>query len=125
MINDIFLFAGSFIVTAWGIAHLFPTEAVVRGFGDISDDNKQLIRMEWMAEGFALAFIGIIVFLANIAGTRDNPATVAITYAAAAFSLVIAGLALFTGAKTSVVPVKVCPAVMVVCAALFIIGNSI
>jgi hypothetical protein len=125
MIEDILIYAGAFIVSAWGIAHLFPTEAVVKSFGSISDDSKQLIRMEWLAEGFALIFLGIVTFLANIAGAHDNPASIAVTYAAAAFSLAVAVLALFTGARTKVVPVKVCPAVMTLAAVLFLMGNSL
>jgi len=32
----------------WGIAHLFPTKSVVEGFGEISDDNKKIVTMEWL-----------------------------------------------------------------------------
>jgi hypothetical protein len=41
MINQILLDLGSFFLFFWGIAHLFPTKSVVKGFGDISLDNKR------------------------------------------------------------------------------------
>ena len=45
----------------WGIAHLFATRAVVKGFGEISKDNKKIITMEWIVEGVSLIFIGTLV----------------------------------------------------------------
>ena len=49
-----------------GIAHLFPTGLIVKGFGSISDDNKRIITMELIAEAAALIFIGSVVLLATI-----------------------------------------------------------
>ncbi len=121
--NDILLYAGSAIVMLWGIAHIIPTAAVVRTFGNISAESKQLITMEWIAEGIALLFIGLVVFLATVAGSPGNPVSQLICWAAAAASLAIAILALFTGARTSMIPVKICPAVMTVAALLMVLGN--
>jgi hypothetical protein len=120
--NEILLYAGAAIVAIWGVAHLFPTKAVVRGFGDISQDNRQLIRMEWMAEGIALIFIGAVVFLATAAGGPGDAVARIIYFASATASLAIAVLALFTGARTRIVPVKLCPVVMSVTAALILAG---
>ncbi len=49
--NDILLYIGSGVITVWGIAHIIPTKNVVNGFGTISDDNRRIITMEWVAEG--------------------------------------------------------------------------
>lgn len=125
MASDILVYAGAAVAAAWGAAHLFPTGAVVRGFGDISKDNRQLIRMEWIAEGFALIFVGAVAALAMFAGGPGNPVSRLMVWAAAAASLSIALLALFTGARTRIIPVKICPAVMAAAAALFIAGNII
>ena len=47
MLNQILLYLGAFFTFAWGVAHLFPTnKSVVKGFGDISQDNKRIITME-------------------------------------------------------------------------------
>jgi hypothetical protein len=45
--NAIFLLClAAFLTTMWGVAHLFPTRNVVKGFGDISLDNQRVITME-------------------------------------------------------------------------------
>jgi len=60
MLNQVLLYSGSAFISFWGVAHLFPTRSVVSGFGDISVDNKRIITMEWIIEGIALIFIGLI-----------------------------------------------------------------
>ena len=49
----------------WGVAHLFPTASVIRGFGPITQDNKRILAMEWIIEGVTLIFIGALVIGAN------------------------------------------------------------
>jgi len=61
MISQMFFYIGSSITIIWGIAHLFPTKTIVKGFGEISTDNKNFIIMEWLAESVSLVFIGIII----------------------------------------------------------------
>ena len=58
MISDILLYTGAIIIFLWGVAHIVPTKSVVSGFGTISEDNKRIITMEWIAEGLTLCFIG-------------------------------------------------------------------
>ncbi len=58
MINIVLLCIGAGLTAIWGIAHLFPTSSVVKGFGEISADNKNIITMEWIVEGVSLIFIG-------------------------------------------------------------------
>jgi len=55
------LYLAAFLTAAWGIAHLFPTKNVVKGFGAISLDNRRVITMEWINEGATLIFIGILM----------------------------------------------------------------
>ena len=57
------LYLGAAIVVVWGIAHIVPTKAVVRNFGPISQDNRRTVTMEWVAEGLALIFIGLIILI--------------------------------------------------------------
>ena len=61
MTNQILVYIGAGFVGFWGIAHLFPTKNVVADFGDISEDNRNIITMEWIVEGMALIFIGALV----------------------------------------------------------------
>jgi len=55
MINAILLYVGAGLITLWGIAHIAPTKAVVNGFGQIFQDNRRIITMEWIAEGLTCA----------------------------------------------------------------------
>ena len=61
MVNHILLYLGAFFTFVWGVSHLFPTKSVVAGFGQISQDNKRIITMEWIIEGVSLIFIGLLV----------------------------------------------------------------
>ena len=41
MSGTVLVYSGSIIILIWGAAHLFPTIAIVRGFGSISEDNRR------------------------------------------------------------------------------------
>ena len=122
MINDILLYIGSGVIIVWGIAHLIPTKAIVRGFGAITEDNKRIIIMEWVAEGLTLCFLGVLVLLVTILTGQSQTASI-VYLASAVMLLIMAGLTLLTGARTSVIPIKICPVVKTVVAVLFILGS--
>jgi len=122
MINDIMLYTGSIVITLWGIAHIVPTRSVVNGFGSISEDNKRIITMEWIAEGLTLCFIGLLVLFITVLGGSQNPASIIVYRISALMLLIMASLSLFTGARTSIVPIKICPLVKTIVAVLFLLG---
>jgi len=123
MINDILLYIGSILITLWGIAHIIPTKSVVNGFGPISEDNKRIITMEWVAEGLTLCFIGLLVLFITILGGSQNPASIIVYRISALMLIVMAGWTLLTGARTSIVPIKICPLVKTAVAILFFLGT--
>ncbi len=123
MIGDILLYAGSALITVWGIAHIVPTKSVVNGFGAISQENKRIITMEWIAEGLTLCFIGLLVLFVTISKEPQNQVSNIVYWASAAMLLVMAVLTSLTGARTSIVPIKICPAVKIVVAILFVLGS--
>jgi hypothetical protein len=123
MINDILLYVGAAVITLWGIAHIIPTRAVVNGFGQISPDNKRIITMEWIAEGLTLCFIGLLVLLVTFFAGPQNRVSNVVYWASAAMLVVMAILTASTGARTSIVPIKICPAVKIAVAILFILGT--
>jgi hypothetical protein len=122
MIGDILLYVGSVIITLWGIAHIVPTKAVISGFGPISQDNKRIITMEWIAEGLTLCFIGLLVLSVTIWGEGRNQTSAIVYMASAAMLVIMAALTSATGARTSIVPIKICPFVKVAVAILFFLG---
>jgi len=122
MINAILLYVGAGIITVWGIAHIIPTKSVVNGFGQISQDNKRIITMEWIAEGLTLCFIGLLVLFVTIWGEAGNQTSTIVYMASASMLVIMAALTSVTGARTSIVPIKICPFVKVVVAVLFFLG---
>ncbi|MBA7553431.1 hypothetical protein ES705_46022 [subsurface metagenome] len=52
MFRKLLIIFGGLLNILWGVSHLFPTNSVVNGFGNISIDNKRIILMEWINEGF-------------------------------------------------------------------------
>jgi hypothetical protein len=122
MISTILLYVGAAVITLWGIAHIVPTKSVVSGFGAISQDNKRIITMEWIAEGLTLCFIGLLTLFVTIFGSQNQ--TSVIVYRGSAVMLVVmAALTASTGARTSIVPIKICPAVKIAVAILFFLGT--
>ena len=121
MIGQVLLYVGAAITIIWGVAHLFPTKSVVKGFGDISADNKHIITMEWIIEGVALMFIGFIVAGASIIGI-DHKVSVFIFFSSSVMLIVLAIISLFTGFKVNFLPFKLCPVVFSASALLIIVG---
>ncbi len=109
MINSILLYIGSSLITVWGIANLIPTRAIVRGFGAISEDNKKIITMESIAEGITLCFIGVLVILVTSLSVFPDKIAIIVYLACAIMLFVMAILNTLTGARTSILPYKICP----------------
>jgi hypothetical protein len=123
VVAHILLYAASALVSAWGLAHLFPTRAVVAGFGPISVDNRRVLTMEWVAEGITMLFVGALVAAVTVAG---GGSTDLVVYRLSAGLLAaIAVLTAVTGARTPVVWFKACPIVMAVCIGLILVGSAL
>ena len=124
MMNLILLYLGSGLTVIWGIAHLFPTKSVVQGFGEITIDNKRIITMEWIIEGLALIFIGVLVATVTVIDPSNFVST-AVYIISIIMLLVMALLSLFTGFKISFLPFKLCPFIFTTSAVLIVIGGLI
>lgn len=120
--NEILLYIGSGVITVWGIAHLVPTKAIVSGFGEISEDNKKILAMESIAEGLTLIFLGVLVLLVTIVGGYDDTVSQSVLWATAVMLLIMALLTQLTGARTSLLPYKICPVVKTIVAVLIILA---
>jgi len=120
VLNVILLYLGSVIIMLWGIAHLIPTGAIVKGFGDISRDNRLIITMDWIAEGLTLCFIGLLILSATMFAGPASTGVKIVYRLCFGVLVVLAVLSFFTGARTSVVPMKICPFVKLLVAALLV-----
>jgi hypothetical protein len=123
MTFSILLYAGSLISISWGVAHIIATRRVVKGFGRLTEDNKRLIQMEWVAEGLTLCFLGTLVLLTAMTPSGRSPASIIVYRTAAAMALALAGWTAVTGARTSIIPIKICPWIMTIVAILFFVGS--
>jgi hypothetical protein len=117
------LIVGSALIIAWGLSHIVATRPIVEGFGELSVANRRIITMEAAAEGLALAFIGLLVLLTTIVGDPDAREATVVYVTSAAALLVMAALSTATGARTAILPMKLCPVIKTATAALFLLGT--
>ena len=122
MLDNVLLYLGAAILFAWGVAHIIPTRNVVAGFGPLSDDNRINITMEWVAEGLVLAFAGALVALVTSIGGTADPTGRIVVWAIAGFCVLMAAWTFIAGRRSSVVPIRLCPLVLVVAAGLLALG---
>jgi hypothetical protein len=122
MVSEILTYAAAAIVGAWGVAHLVPTRAVVAGFGDLTPTNRQVLTMEWVAEGLTLIFVGALAATVGAVGSPDAPLAVAVKALAAGMLVAMALLTALTGARSGVVFFKACPAVKGMAALLLVLS---
>jgi hypothetical protein len=123
LINYIFLLIGAILTILWGISHLFPTKNVVKDFGEISQDNKYIITMEWLIEGVALIFIGVLVLFVTFLGGPENQVSKLVYWLNSIMLFVLAILSLFTGFKVNFVVFKLCPVIFTISGILILIGS--
>lgn len=122
MVNQILLYAGSAVVLFWGVAHLFPTRSVARGFGGISRNNKRIITMEWIIEGVSLIFIGAIVVAVTFID-RSSAISQTVYWLCFITLNVLSVVSLMTGFKIRFLPFKLCPAIFTTASILILLGN--
>lgn len=125
MISIIAVYTGSVIIILWGIAHLFPTGAIVKGFGEISADNKKILIMEWVGIGLWMCFAGVLCLLITALGYGRNDAARVVYATASAMLMLSAVLGFATGFQTSILPIKLCPFVQMLCSTLVLSGASL
>lgn len=124
MFHAIFLYLGAFFTFMWGIAHLFPTKNVVRNFGEITEDNRNIITMEWIVEGASLIFLGIFTAVITYINPIQNTARVLYLLIVAEL-ITLALVSIFTGFKVKFLPFKLCPFIFLFSAVLNTIGGII
>jgi hypothetical protein len=125
MSNIILLYLGAAILFIWGVAHIIPTRNVVAGFGPLSEDNRINITMEWVAEGLALAFVGILAALVTAIGGTSDPVGKAVLWAVVGFCVVMGVWTFIVGRRSSIAPIRLCPLVMAVAAGLLLLGTTL
>lgn len=122
MNNQVLLYSGAVLTAIWGVLHLFPTSSVVKGFGEISTDNKRIITMEWITEGVSLIVIGVLV--ATVTAIDSASVVSRAVYVVSGIGLLIfAAVSLFTGFRVAFLPFKLCPFIFSVSSILILLGG--
>jgi hypothetical protein len=123
MVNELLIYIGSVAIAIWGIAHIVPTKEVVKGFGSLSQDNKRVLTMVWIAEGFTMIFIGTLVLFLIASGLAQSPVSILVFQVCGLMLVIMAVLTSLTGSRTAVIFFKLCPIVKVTVAVLFLVGT--
>lgn len=117
-------YIGSSLLFGWGVGHLLPMRNVVLGFGAISADNKRIIQMEWITEGVALLFIGVLVAIVTYLD-RTSLVSNAVYWASFVVLNVLSVISLLTGSRNSFIAFKLCPVIFTSSSILIAIGGSL
>lgn len=118
---DVMLYVAATLTAVWGVSHLAATRGVVKGFGELSADNRRIITMEWIVEGVALVSLGTLV--AVVTAVDPGTAVSSGAYAVAIGTLVaLAGVSLATGFRIAFLPFRLCPLIFGLSAALIALG---
>ena len=120
---DAFALVAAGIVFLWGVSHIIPTKQVVAGFGDISQDNRRIITMEWVAEGLSFMFVAALIVAVTWSGDTLEAAEDLVYRVSSGFLLTIGVWTAMTGARTGVIWFKACPVVMSVSSGLLIAAS--
>lgn len=121
MYASILLYGGAILTCGWGTAHLFPTRNVVRGFGEISADNRRIITMEWIMEGASLIFVGVLVAAVTYVNPT-GPVSRTVYWVSFAALNTFSLISLFTGFRISFLPFKLCPVIFTGSSLLILAG---
>jgi len=115
-VSFVLMIIAGIIMLLWGVAHIIPTRSVVHGLGLYDLDSERIVTMEWVAEGFTLIFLGVmLIFLAPYVAVGNTVAR----GAALLSVLMLAAMAIWggaTGARTELIFLKICPFVKSLCA---------
>jgi hypothetical protein len=109
MFSKSLIIIGASMSILWGTSHLFPTDSVVKGFGNISIDNQRIITMEWVNEGLTLMFLGILVILITLIGKENSKTQKVVCISSAVMLFSMAVLSIFTGFRIDFIPFRLCP----------------
>jgi hypothetical protein len=119
--REVLLYLGALLPILWGVSHVIPTQGVVRGFGEISLDNRRIITMEWINEGATLIFIGVLVAAVTAVDTESDAADAAYLASFGALN-VLSVISLFTGFRISFLPFRLCPIIFTGSSLLILAG---
>jgi hypothetical protein len=125
MLSYILLLCGAAAAAFWGVMHLVKTGPALSVFEPLTDDNRYVLRMEWVVEGVALVFVAALIAVATVLQGPNTAGSRLVYGMSAGFLLTMALVSLFTGAKASPLPYKLCAPIFASSAALIWLGGFV
>lgn len=121
--SDVLAWTATAIVFMWGVSHIIPTMEVVDGLGDITEDNRYIITMEWVAEGLSFVFVAVLVGAVTLSDMAPESAEELVYRVCSGFLITIGIWTAVTGARTGVIWFKMCPVVMSITSAMLVTSS--
>jgi hypothetical protein len=125
MLPYVLLFTAAAMIALWGTMHLVKTSPVVAGFEPLTDDNRHVLKMEWILEGVTLCFVAALILVVTLRLGPDNLGSTIVYWMSALLLLAMAVVSLFTGARASPLPYKLCAPIFATAAALILAGSFV
>jgi len=123
VIPDLLLFLASAALAFWGGMHIAKTRPVVAGFEPLTDDNRYVLKMEWLVEGVALIFVAILLAAVTLVLGAESPGSRLVYGLSIGFLLTMSAVSLLTGAKASLLPYKLCAPIFASAAVMIFLGG--
>ena len=121
MKGAVLLYLAAGFLVFWGVGHLFPARGVVRSFGAISRDNRRILLMEWITEGVALIFLGVLLAAVTMVGAVSDVSRT-VYWLVSGVLVLLSGVSLFTGARVAFIAYRLCPVIFLTAAGLIQVG---
>ncbi|HSH74952.1 MAG TPA: hypothetical protein VLA09_04695 [Longimicrobiales bacterium] len=123
MLSYILLLAGAAAAAFWGVMHLAKTRPALSVFEPLTDDNRYVLRMEWIVEGVALVFVAVLVAVVTVIQGPGTAGSRLVYGMSVGFLITMSLVSLFTGARASPLPYKLCAPIFASAAALIGLGG--
>jgi hypothetical protein len=120
--HELLLDTGGALTILWGTAHLYPTKKVVRGFGNISRDNRLVLTMERLAEAVLLVFSGTLIIVVTAQFGARGSATQTVSAASAVMLLILAAVSAATGGRVDFIMYRLCAPIFTLSSVLILVG---
>jgi hypothetical protein len=122
MMDRVLLAVSSGVLAFWGVAHLFVTASICRSFGEITEDNRRILVMEWIAEGLCLLLLAAVICAATT--VDPNAAVSRVIYIISVVALnILSVVSLLTGFRVPYLPFKLCPFIFTGASVLILVGG--
>lgn len=122
IVDDILLLIGAGTITVWGVVYIILVWKDMRLFTGISDFARRVLLLQWVSQGLAMVFMGVIVWLCVSIGGTENAFVHILCWAIAVFLFVFALIGL--AARLQLLALRLSPLFCGISAVLIVLALS-